>query len=161
MAKGKVGRPAKLTDLELRMKKLEELDIPIAIQNALIDNERAIIEFIWEQMDEGISGTGEPITLDGYPEYYPGYAAFKRRMTGQRTDIINLHLYGDFYASMYTVVTSKGDSFRVEATVPYYDDIIARTGGEVMQLTPGNMESFVDLFITPVIEEVVRQSLNP
>jgi hypothetical protein len=149
---------AKLANLAKRRQKLNEMNVSIAYQNALIENEGAIIEFIQQQMLEGITGNEEPITLYGYPEYSPEYARFKKRATGQRVDIINLHLYGEFYNQMYT--TAKGDTYTVRSAVPYFDKIIGRSGAEVMKMTPGNFESFLELFVNPEVRRVVNEALS-
>jgi hypothetical protein len=153
---------ANLRNLELRIKKLNEIDIPVAYENALIENEAAIIELLQEQLKMGISGYFEPITLYGFPEYSAKYIAFKRRYgygsDGKQTDFVNLYLYGDFYRQMFTTI--KKSTVYIKSNVPYYDKIIGRSGPEVMLLNSESEETLQTLFINPVIEQVIKEALS-
>lgn len=163
MAKGISAKQAKtnLRNLELRIKKLNEIDIPVAYENALIENERVIIEFVQEQLASGRTGTGEPTTLYGVTEYDPFTVRDKKQFgvgLGRVTDRITLYMTGAFYEQMYT--TAQKGTFSVKSRVPYFEDIILRSGPEVMHLTPEDMESLMEIWINPIIQQVINEALT-
>lgn len=138
------------------------MDVSIAYQNAIIDNEGAIIELLQQQLISGISGTGEPITLYGETEYSPFTVRYKKQFgsgIGGLTDRITLYMFGEFYAQMF--MTVKGEVFSIKSKVPYYDKIIQRSGPEVMMLSPESMDILLELFINPEIKKVLNQHLTP
>lgn len=156
------GSEAKLADLERRLKHLQEMNVSIAYQNALIDHEEQIIELLQQQMIAGVSGDNDSIRLDGLAEYHPSTIRYKLAFgqgLGKIVDRIVLYMFGDFYAQMYTTI--KGETFSIKSKVPYYDNIITRTGPNVMKLSPESMETLLNLWINPIIKEVVSEHLRP
>ncbi len=152
---------AKLSNLELRIKKLVEIDLEVALQNLLIDNEGVIIELLQRQLESGISGSGDPIMLYTEKEYAPSTIAFKKRYgigRGRITDRITLYMRGYFYEGMYTTI--RGREFNVKSTVPYFDKIVERSGPDVMKLTQENFRILMEEFIEPEIRNVIVEALN-
>jgi len=161
MAKKTPIRQPNLRDLELRMAKLRKLNASIAYQNALIDNERVIIELLQEQLKAGTTGTGEPTTLWGDTEYHPFTKRFKRDFgqgTGAVVDRITLYMFGDFYGSMYT--TAKGETFTIKSRVSYFDKIIERSGPDVMRLSDDSMDILIRYHVNPMVEKAVTEALS-
>lgn len=145
-----------LEDLKRRIKKLQEIDIPVAVQNALIENEDAIIYLLHTQMESGLSGSGEPIMLYGEPEYRWRTIKYKRRFgsgPGAITDRITLYMFGEFWNTMYMVI--KGEEFSIKSPVSYFDKIIARSGPDVMKLNKESMDILMRYYIVPRIRELV------
>lgn len=153
---------AKLLDIERRRKHLLEMDVSIAYQNALIDNEEAILDLLRTQMSQGLSGNDGPIMLYDETSYQPFTVRYKKAFgfgLGAVTDRITLYMTGEFYARMF--MTIKGESFTIKSNVPYFDDIINMTGPEVMSLNSENYETLVNLWINPEIKKVVQEHLHP
>jgi len=132
----------------------------IAYQNALIDHEETIIRFLQGQLEEGITGTGEPTMLYDSLVYHPKTIENKKRRSGIAgiTDVITLYGRGHFYDNMYTIV-KKGEA-AVRSKVSYYTKIVERSGMEVMDLTDENTTILMEEYINPQVRQEVEEALR-
>lgn len=149
-----------LENLRNKIKKVQEVDIPVAYQNAIIDNEEVIKELLREQLASGISGSGDPIMLYDEPGYHPFTIKYKKIYgsgLGAITDHITLYMFGSFYGRLF--MTIKGSEFNIKSDVPYFGDIIRKSGSDVMKLNATSMDILLRYHVNPQVEKELEKYL--
>jgi hypothetical protein len=115
-----------------------------------------ITELLKVQLAAGKDGNGEPVTLDGNPDYAPFTIEIKEKYgqgLGKVTDRITTYMTGDLYRSLKT--KAEGRVFETDANVPYFDDVIDRTGDQIMDLDEDSRLKFAEEITLPAIADVL------
>jgi hypothetical protein len=107
--------------------------------------EKDICDAVREQLEMGINGDGKPVYLirDGEEQYDYAYETIRKKkkmagLSGQISPISN-YWTGDFYESLYVEVY-EGGNFEVLSSDPKFNLIKARSGENIINLSPENME---------------------
>jgi hypothetical protein len=123
-----------------------------AQDSAIQANTEALAQFQAEQFAQGKDKNNEPITLNGNG-YNPFYADKKRKYgegLGRVTDRVTLFLTGELYHELFA--SMKGKKVMFSSRVPYYKELISRTG-DVTGLNTENAKDFAFEFVLPFVSK--------
>ncbi len=65
---------------------------------------------------------------------------------------------GAFYASLKTY--TKGETFETESNVPYFGDILKRSGSIIMELNKEHLTEFAEEILFPELERRFNRKIN-
>lgn len=135
---------------------LTAFDFGREMETIVSEHTEDITELLKIQLATGKDGDGEPVTLDGNPEYTPFTMDIKEKYgqgLGAVTDRITTYMTGDLYRSLKT--KAEGRVFETEASVPYFDEVIGRTGDQIMELGEDGRRKFAEEITLPAIADVL------
>lgn len=145
-----------LDDFKNTIDKLTAFDFGQELQTIVSEHTDDITEFLKVQMAAGKDGNNEPVTLNGNPEYSP-FTILDKKLRGHGlgavTDRITTYMTGDLYRSMKT--NTEGSAFFTQSDVPYFDEVIDRTGDQVMELDEDSRRKFGNEITLPAIQDVL------
>src|SRR5690349_16897282 len=124
-----------LDDFKNRIASLQSFDFGKELNEIVEQNSDKIPDILAQQLAQGKDGNNEPVTLHGEYQYSPFTVRYKQDVgqgLGAVTDRITNYMTGAFYQDMKTTV--ENDAFETASDVPYFDDIIERSGSIVMEL---------------------------
>lgn len=151
------NRNAMLDDFKNRIASLNSFDFGKELNNIVEQNADKIPDLLAQQLAQGKDGNNEPVLLNGSPEYAPFTIEIKDRFgkgLGAITDRVTNYMTGAFYESMKTNV--ENNAFETIGDVPYFDDIIERSGSIVMELNESSRIEFGQKVTLPAIKEVLK-----
>lgn len=107
------------------------------------------------QLQEGKDSNDEPVTIFGR-NYYKDATVFDKEHgnyppLGKVTEFITNYKTGTFYTSLKT--TASGNVFKTDSDVPYFNEIIARSGDKIMKLNVKHLKQFKDEILIPKLRE--------
>lgn len=146
-----------LDDFKNRISALQSFDFGQELNNIVEQNADKIPNALAEQLAQGKDGNNEPVLLNGNPEYAPFTIEIKDRFgkgLGAVTDRVTNYMTGAFYQDMKTSV--ENDAFETVSDVPYFDDIIERSGSIVMELDESSRIEFGQNVTLPAIKEILK-----
>lgn len=146
-----------LDDFKNRIAALQAFDFGQELNNIVEKNADKIPDILAQQLALGKDGAGEPVTLNGSQEYAPFTIEIKERFgkgLGAVTDRVTNYMTGAFYQDMKTTV--ENDAFETTSDVPYFDDIIERSGSIVMELDESSRIEFGQQVTLPAIKEALK-----
>lgn len=146
-----------LDDFKNRIAALQAFDFGKELNDIVEKNADKIPDLLAQQLAQGKDGNNEPVTLNGNTEYAPFTIEIKDRFgkgLGAVTDRITNYMTGAFYQDMKTTV--ENDAFETVSDVPYFDDIIERSGSVVMNLDESSRIEFGQKVTLPGIKEVLK-----
>lgn len=146
-----------LDDFKNRIAALQSFDFGQELNNIVEQNADKIPDILAQQLAQGKDGAGEPVTLHGESQYSPFTIRYKQDVgqgLGAVTDRITNYMTGAFYQDMKTNV--ENDAFETTSDVPYFDDIIERSGSVVMELDESSRIEFGQNVTLPAIKEVLK-----
>lgn len=146
-----------LDDFKNRIAALQAFDFGKELNNIVEQNADKIPDILAQQLAQGKDGNNEPVLLNGNSEYAPFTIEIKERFgkgLGAVTDRVTNYMTGAFYQDMKTTV--ENDAFETASDVPYFDDIIERSGSIVMELDESSRIEFGQNITLPAIKEVLK-----
>lgn len=146
-----------LDDFKNRIAALQSFDFGQELNNIVEKNADKIPNALTEQLAQGRDGNDEPVLLNGNPEYAPFTIEIKEQVgkgLGAVTDRVTNYMTGAFYQDMKTTV--ENDAFETTSDVPYFDDIIERSGSVVMELDESSRTEFGQNVTLPAIKEILK-----
>ena len=143
-----------LDQLQQFINSLDAFDFEASLSSAIVTNKDVISDKVAEQLGStSLDGDGNPVLLDG-----GGYAGatirYKQdfgRGLGAVTDRVTLYQTGELYRMINTEVVV--DEVNTMSDVPYYDELIQRTGEQVMKLNETNRLEFAQEYVMPAFAE--------
>ena len=125
----------------------------------LEQNKPFLIFLLQEQLFEGKDRYNKPVLLNGNPEYQDITIRKKHRYgeppRGQVTSRITNYYKGHFYRSISVKVTKT--RFTFDASVKYYEKILARSGPQIMQLSRQSLKILRDEIIRPELKAMNKK----
>jgi len=146
-----------LDDFKNRIATLQAFDFGKELTDIVEKNSDKIPDLLAQQLALGKDGNDEPVTLHGDTEYSPFTVRYKQDVgkgLGAVTDRITNYMSGAFYESMNTKV--ENNAFETVGDVPYFDDIIERSGSVIMELDESSRIEFGEKVTLPGIKEVLK-----
>lgn len=139
-----------LNNLFRKIEALERFNIEKEIVDIINKNGDYITGLLRLQLQEGKDSNNENITIFGR-DHYSDLTIFNKEMhgvgLGKQTEWITNYMSGRFYMSLKT--TASGRVFKTESDVPYFKDIIARSGDVIMKLNKKHLEEFSSEILIP------------
>lgn len=141
-----------LDNLYKKIVALEAFSASKVIADIINENGDYISSLLRSQLEKGKDGLGQDLTLKrngGVFPYYSDRTIFEKTRKGQNTEWITYKDSGAFYTSIY--VYASGTSFIFDSDVPYFSDIILKSGSgeETMYLDKENLSIFRNEILIP------------
>lgn len=143
-----------LNDLLETINKLKTFDWEGALKEIVTQNTAVIEDLQRDQMASGKDSQGNETLLDG-----SGYAditkAYKRMVgvgLGAVIDRVTGYQIGNLYSEINASV--EGDQYNVKSDVPYFSELILRTGEQWMTLNETERKIFGEEITLPMIKEI-------
>lgn len=142
-----------------KIRKIEAFDFQKNAIEIVEMNKEFLAELLRTQLERGLDGNNNPVTIRGVEKYAPFTIEKKRKMTGlsRVTQWITNYDTGQFYEK----IKPKTDGVRLsfDSSVPYFQDIIAQSGGIIMKLNKQNLELFIKTKLKPELERRMKNGL--
>lgn len=150
-----------LDDFQNRITALQAFDLAQE-QNAIVEqNADKIPDLLARQLATGRDGNNEQVLLNGNAAYSPFTIEIKERFgkgLGAVTDRVTNYMTGAFYQEMKTTIDN--DAFETISDVPYFDDIIERSGSVIMELDESSRIEFAESVTLPAIKERLKNKTS-
>jgi len=133
---------------------LDAFDFEVSMSGIILDNKDVISNMVAEQLGStSLDGNGNPVTLDGggYADSTIRYKQEFGQGLGAITDRVTLFQTGELYRMIDTEVVI--DEVQTMSDVPYYDELMARTGEDVMKLNESNRLDFATEILMPAFSQ--------
>jgi hypothetical protein len=151
-----------LDDLYKKILVLDEFDIVAETLKIIQDNQDYVTHLLQTQLASGKDGKGNDVTIFGKEDYSPETVFLKKEYgsgaLGKVTDRITNYFSGSFYMNMYIRTGTNG--FEIESDVSYFEEIIARSGEAIMELSEDNMKLLMEEVVSPLIQEIFTLKFN-
>lgn len=139
-----------LNNLFKKIEALEKFDIEKEAIDIINKNGDYITGLLRLQLQAGKDSNDENITVFGR-DFYSDLTIFNKERhgvgLGKQTNWITNYMSGRFYMSLKTV--AYGRVFKTESDVPYFQDILARSGESIMKLNKIHLEEFAAEILIP------------
>lgn len=132
------------------------------VNKLLYENSEVIIGLLQLQLSLGKDGDNKDVTINGNPFYK--LSTINEKLAngdglGKVVTHVTNYMYGGFYDGMYIVIT--GTSFEVFSDVPYFEDILTRSGGEkIMKLSEVSLNILMQDYILPQLNQRLIESIS-
>lgn len=134
-----------------------------AEQETIIEaNKESLADLQAEQLAKGKDRNDEPILLKDNPDYEFGYTPFTKDLKekygkglGAVTDHVTFYQSGNLYRELFATVNKE--EFTIESKVPYFGELIQRTGDEAMGLAEESKERFAENILLPKFNDVLTE----
>ena len=145
------------------IKKLEAIktfDALSEVADILNENDEYIVGLLRLQLQEGKDANNENVTVFGRDYYSYETLAKKERISGLGgfTGWITNYETGYFYRSLQAYATKTG--FEIDSSVPYFEDIITRSGQVIMQLNQEHLEDLLHEIVEPELGKRFNLYIN-
>lgn len=140
-----------LNNLFRKISALEAFDIEKETIDIINKNGYYVSALLRLQLQEGKDANDEPVNIFGR-DYYSDRTIFDKEHgnyapLGKQTEWITNYRTGAFYLSLHTV--AQGRIFKTESDVPYFPDILKRSGDIIMKLNNKHLNEFRNEIILP------------
>lgn len=150
-----------LNNLIKRIEALESFDIEREIIDIINKNGYYVSALLRLQLQKGKDANNESVKIFGR-DYYKDATIFDKERhgvgLGKQTEWITNYHSGAFYASLITV--AKGTTFKTESSVPYFQDILKRSGDVIMKLNKEHLVEFTNEIIIPELKIRIASNLK-
>lgn len=136
-----------------KLKSINKFDIEIEVDAIIRENSDAIISILRNQMAIGIDGNGEPVSAK-YGSFYSKFTFdIKKEYSGLAgvTEVVTNYMSGSFYLSIQLNPRGK-NNFVFQSGVPHFEEIIARSGEDIMKLNSESTKRLVKEIINPQLK---------
>lgn len=138
-----------------KLESLQRFDIEKETIDIINKNGFYITAMLRLQLQEGKDANDEPVKVFGR-DYYSDRTVFDKEHgnyspLGKITEWITNYRSGDFYSSLVT--RASGTTFKTESNVPYFEDILTRSGDVIMKLNKAHLIEFSEEILIPQLRE--------
>ncbi len=141
-----------------KIKQIIKFDAQKHTADIVNSNQQYLAELLKTQLEVGQDGNGKPVTIRGVAGYKPKTIANKRLMPADSlsrvTRWVTNYMTGAFYAGIKPITDGKSLTF--DSNVPYFQDIIAQSGGIIMKLNDYNIKKFKEEILIPELERRMK-----
>jgi len=142
-----------LKNLFKKIVALQEFDIEEETIDIINKNSEFLSDLLATQLASGKDANNENVTVFGR-DYYSDSTVFNKQRhgygLGKVTDRITNYMSGSFYHGLG--VKTSGTRFIFSSNVPYYSDILSRSGDVIMKLSYDNLLIFRNEILVPELK---------
>lgn len=140
-----------LNNLRRRINALQVFDVEKETIDIINKNGFFISAMVRLQLQQGKDSNDEPVKIFGR-EFYSDRTIFDKEHgnyapLGKITEWITNYSSGDFYMSLVT--KAQGRIFKTESNVPYFEDILKRSGDTIIKLNKEHLREFTEEILIP------------
>lgn len=143
-----------LSNIKKLLQEAIQFDIEKETADILNQNDEILAQMLRDQLASGMDGNNQPVTIFGKPFYHDWTITHKKRHGKDRlakeTNWITNYMTGRFYRSIQFY--AQGKTFEADSDVPYFDQIILRSGKQIMQLNAENLRIFKETILEPELQ---------
>lgn len=142
-----------------KIRRIEAFDFKKHTIEIVEMNKEFLAELLRTQLERGLDGNNNAVTIRGVEKYAPFTIEKKRKMSGlsRVTQWITNYDTGSFYSKIRPITDGHRLSF--DSTVPYFQDIIAQSGGIIMKLNKRNLDLFINTKLNPELQRRMKNGL--
>ncbi len=139
-----------------KIRKIESFDIQKNTIEIVAENKEFLAELLRTQLERGLDGNNNPVTIRGVEKYSPFTVEKKRKKTGLSSVTMWITNYdtGDFYKGIKPITDGVRLSF--DSNVVYFQEIIRQSGGIIMKLNKQNLELFINTKLKPELQKRMK-----
>jgi len=144
-----------------KLEAIEMFDIESETISIIKEHSYYITGLLRLQLQSGKDANDENVTIFGRDFYSDATIQDKRYNgvgLGKETDFITNYSSGSFYMSLKTVV--DGRVFRTESDLPYFSDILKRSGSVIMKLNKKHLQEFSNEILIPELKRRFNQKVK-
>jgi len=143
-----------------KIRKIEQFDAKKHTIEIVNLNKDFLAELLRTQLEKGLDGNGNEVTIRGYAGYQP-FTIDKKRTSGvglgRVVEWITNYDTGNFYGNIRP--HTDGVKLWFDSNVPYFRDIIAQSGGIIMKLNEHNLNLFIKSKLQPELQRRMKNGL--
>lgn len=147
-----------LNNLFRKIEAIEAFDIQRETIDIINKNGDYITGLLRLQLQSGKDSEGLPVNAK-YGPFYSDRTVFEKERTGvglgKQTEWVTNYMSGTFYASLRTI--AEGHTFKTESDVPYFTDILKRSGENIMKLNAEHLREFSEEILIPELKRRFKQ----
>lgn len=148
-----------LNNLFKKIEAIELFDIEKETIDIINKNSFYITAMLRLQLQQGKDSEGNPVTIFGR-DYYSDRTVFDKEhgnypALGKVTEYITNYRTGAFYMSLVT--KAEGRIFFTESNVPYFEEILKRSGDVIMKLNKEHLREFSQEILIPELKRRFQQ----
>lgn len=149
-----------LNNLYKKIRAIEMFDIEKETIDIINKNGYYLAALIRLQLQEGKDMFGEPVTIFGR-DYYSDRTIFDKEHglyppLGKQTEWITNFKNGYFYSSLQVV--ASGRVFKAISDVPYFEEILKRSGDKIIKLNNAHLNEFRNEILIPELRRRFKLS---
>lgn len=137
-----------------KLKSIQQFDVEKETIDIINENKEFILYLLRNQMATGIDGDGNLVRAK-YGTFYSDRTVREKEGAyafglGRETNVVTNYMTGQFYDSIQ--LASSGTDFVFSAGVPYYEEILLRSGKQIMKLNAESSKELLNAVIFPQLE---------
>lgn len=143
-----------------KIKRIVEFDVVKHTKEIVDANGEYLSNLLRNQLAAGEDGDGKAVTVKGNTQYRPVTVWNKREVgvgLGAVVEWITNYMTGEFYRGIRPLTDGRKLTFK--SFVPYFNDIIAQSGGIIMKLNDFHMNKFKIEILIPELERRMKNGL--
>lgn len=141
------------SNLAYRLRAVAKFNFSKEAQDIVRKNDAFLIGLLRIQLQEGKDGNDNPVTVFGR-DFYADRTVFNKERhghgLGKQTGWITNYMTGQFYREMRVVF--EGRQFSISSGVPYFREIIGRSGRVIMKLSKKHIQLFTKEILLPELK---------
>lgn len=142
-----------LRDVINKLKGTVQFNVEQAVLQIIDENTEFLIFLLKYQMSQGIDGDGKMTTVFG-KDFYADSTVFEKERhgvgLGRETNFITNYMSGEFYESIQ--MTRSGSTVVFTSDVPYYEEILLRSGKNIMKFNIETTKIFEKEILNPQLK---------
>lgn len=151
-----------LNNFARKIEALESFDILSNVIDIINQNSFYVTALLRLQLQEGRDANDEPVRIFGR-DFYSDRTIFDKEHgnyapLGKVTEWITNYKTGDFYSSLET--EAFGTVFRTQSDVPYFDEILRRSGDIIIKLNRAHLIELRNEVIIPELRKRIKIALS-
>lgn len=145
-----------LNNLRNRIEKLQKFDLESSVTLIINKNSEYLADLLSIQLAQGKDADKQNVTVFGR-DYYSDRTVFEKERhgsgLGKVTDRITNYMSGAFYIGLK--VTANNKNFVFTSNVPYFEDILKRSGTHrIIELNEEHLSQFKQEILLPQLKQI-------
>jgi hypothetical protein len=157
-----------LDDLKNKIEALRSIDFENELEKIIENNSSILVGLQQGQWSQGTDRNDQPTTLDdpmtsgGRRDYYSIFTYNYKKLHGSGlgaiTDYVTGFMTGELYRN--TTMSMQNKEITFQSSVPYWTDLLERTGEDWPGIDPVNRLQFAQKYVVPGINLVFKERMG-
>lgn len=150
-----------ITNAIQTLRSVRDFDVVTEAMKIINANGYYIASLLREQLALGKDSLGKPVTIFGR-DFYRYRTILKKEKfgigLGKHTEWVTNYMSGRFYNSLK--VLAENNTFSITSDVPYFPEILQRSGTVIMELDEKHLTQFSNEILIPQLELAFNRRFN-